>query len=84
MKIEIAANFSKRLRGLMFRRSIASDYGLLFINSRRVHSCFMKCPITVVYLDEEFNMLDLELLKPWKLGKKLGKQGIYWRLLKII
>lgn len=71
MQIEIATSFVRRLRGLMFQKNIRVDYGLLFPNSKRVHSCFMFDDITVVYLDELFNILDAEILKPWKLGKKV-------------
>ncbi len=71
MQIEIATSFIRRLRGLMFQKNIRVNYGLLFPNSNRVHSCFMLDEITVVYLDENFNVLDLEILKPWKLGKKV-------------
>ena len=71
MQIEIATSFFRRLRGLMFQKNIRVNYGLLFPNSNRVHSCFMFDDITVVYLDELFNILDVEILKPWKLGKKV-------------
>ncbi|HEY4543435.1 MAG TPA: DUF192 domain-containing protein [Tissierellaceae bacterium] len=71
MQIEIATSFVRRLRGLMFQKDVKTNYGLLFPNSNRVHSCFMLDEITVVYLDENFNVLDLEILKPWKLGKKV-------------
>ncbi|NPV30536.1 MAG: DUF192 domain-containing protein [Firmicutes bacterium] len=52
--IEIAGALFKRLRGLLGRSSIPSGEGLLIVPCRAVHTWFMRFPIDVVFLDEDF------------------------------
>lgn len=65
--------FLCRLRGLMFRASIAPDEGLLFVFPRAsrldsaIHMLFMRFPIAVVWLDDAGQVVDTALAKPWRL-----------------
>lgn len=68
---KIAGTFWTRLKGLMFRESLAEKQGILFLNCQRVHTFFMKFDICVIYLDKEFNIIYHEILKPGKLGSKI-------------
>lgn len=70
-KVEIAGNFWSRFRGLMFKDELPEDEALLFLNCSRVHTFFMKFNICVIYLDKDFNIIDYEVLKPWKIGSKI-------------
>ena len=70
MKIRWADNFYKRLKGLMFTKSISEDEGLLLKNCKQVHSFGMKYDIAVYYLDKNYKIIDYELLKRNKAGKK--------------
>lgn len=54
LDVELADNFLKRLRGLMFRRQLPEGCGLLLAPCNSVHMLFMRFPIDVVYLDENF------------------------------
>ena len=72
MDIEVANSFFKRLRGLMFKENYGKNKGMLFLKTRQVHSFFMKFDIYVVYLDKDFKVLDLELLRPGKIGRKIS------------
>ncbi len=71
MKLKIADNFLKRFKGLMFKDGLDDDQALLFTNTSRIHTSFMKFPIAVHYLDENFHTIDYEIINPWKIGKKV-------------
>jgi uncharacterized membrane protein (UPF0127 family) len=63
-----------RLRGLMFRRSLAEDEGLIFVYGREsvletsIHMLFMAFPIAAIWLDAEGRVVDKALAKPWRLA----------------
>lgn len=67
-QIEVAADFWQRFCGLMGRKQLADGTGLLLKNCSSIHTCFMKFPIDVVYLDRNFKVLNYETVRPWKLG----------------
>lgn len=67
-KYEIADTFFKRFKGLMLRKSISKN-GLLLMNCSSIHTCFMRFEIEAIYLDEDYNIIYIENIKPWKLGK---------------
>lgn len=69
--IEIVGGFWTRFKGLMFRKSIKLDEAMLFLNCSRVHTCFMKFDICIIYLDKYFNIIYYEVLKPWRIGSKV-------------
>lgn len=54
LEIEIADGFLKRLLGLMGRKKIPQGRGLLLLPCNSVHMLFMRFPIDVVYVDENF------------------------------
>jgi uncharacterized membrane protein (UPF0127 family) len=65
-------SFLCRLRGLMFRRSLSANEGLLFvlehesiINSS-IHMMFMNFDISVIWLDARLMVVDKCLAKRWK------------------
>ena len=68
-KVEEAADFMSRLRGLMFRKGLPDGGGLLLRNCGAIHCCFMRFTIDVVYLDGQMNVIDKETVRPWRLGK---------------
>ncbi|MFW5649595.1 MAG: DUF192 domain-containing protein [Candidatus Alkaliphilus sp. MAG34] len=70
MKVKFADTFLKRLKGLMFTSS-QPETPLLLVPGSRVHSCFMKFAIDVVYLDKNNVILGKEKLNPWKLGTRI-------------
>lgn len=67
-------SFGCKLRGLMFRRELPPGEGLLFVENRTsrvdasVHMLFMAFPIAVVWLDEDFRIVDQTLARPWRLA----------------
>lgn len=65
-------SFYGRLRGLMFRRSIAQNEGLLMIQPHAdrvnagIHMFFMNFDITVVWADTSLRVVDVCLAKRWR------------------
>jgi len=70
-KLEIADTFRSRLKGLLGKKSISKDYGLLLIPCGSIHMFFMKFPIDVFFLKKTgggFEVLKIvRNLKPWRL-----------------
>ena len=69
--IPVADTFSKRLWGLMGKGVRTDGDGLFLADCARVHTCFMKCSIDVLYLGSDLQVLDVETLVPWRMGKKV-------------
>jgi uncharacterized protein len=66
LRAEVADTFWSRLRGLMGRKNIPADYGLLLLPCNSVHMCFMRFAIDVIYLDKEWKILKIVRgLPPW-------------------
>jgi uncharacterized protein len=67
LKVEVAATDADREKGLMFRRSLGANEGMLFIFTEpEYHSMWMKntlIPLSVAFVDKEgviLNILDME------------------------
>lgn len=59
--------------GLMFARSLADAHGLLFRPARGMHTHFMRFPIDLIYLDEEFTIRAIrEAMVPWRFDFRLA------------
>ena len=72
--IRVAEGFGQRLRGLMFSANLPPDAGLLLTDCASVHTCFMRFPIDLVYLDKRGVVKQLvPRLKPWRAS--IGKRG---------
>jgi uncharacterized membrane protein (UPF0127 family) len=67
-------SFWCRLRGLMLRRDLPEDEGLLFVYGREsrmdtsIHMLFMFFAIATVWLDKDGRVVDKVLAKPWRLA----------------
>ena len=65
-------NFWCHFKGLMLRRSLPEDEGLLFIFPREsvagttIHMLFMLFSIAAVWIDNDGNVVDAKLAKPWR------------------
>lgn len=66
--VVIADNYFSRLRGLMFRKEMGMDEGLLLKNCGSIHCCFMFFPIDVIYLNNRMEVLKVETVRPWRVG----------------
>jgi uncharacterized membrane protein (UPF0127 family) len=68
-RVEIARTFSKRLIGLMGRRTLVKGQGLYFPGCASIHSFFMKFSIDVLFLDEDMRITKkIDSLRPWRVA----------------
>ena len=66
--------FLCQFRGLMFRRDLAADEGLLLVQKREnrtesaIHMLFMLIDLTVVWIDASYHIVDVKLAQRWHLA----------------
>lgn len=71
-KIKIADSFTKRLKGLMFRKDPLVEEGLWITPCNSIHMCFMHFPIDAVFINQTGRIVTMvEDLKPWKFVKPI-------------
>ncbi len=76
-------SFWCHFKGLMLRRSLPDDEGLLFVFRRQnvaettIHMLFMLFPIAAVWLDQDGCVVDAKLAKPWRLVIAPAKAAKY-------
>jgi uncharacterized protein len=68
LKIEIADNFSSRQKGLMYRKNLDSDSGMLFIfNSPDILSFWGKntyIPLDIAFIDDNKKIISIKEIIP--------------------
>ncbi len=70
-RVKWCASFGTKLRGLMFRRSIADDEGLVLAESRSsiaatsIHMFFVPFDIAAIWLDDDARIVHTALAKAW-------------------
>ena len=69
ISVKVANRFYLRFCGLMFKKSIDQNSGLLLIPCSSIHMFFMRFAIDAVYLDRSFRVVGKETISPWKIGK---------------
>ena len=64
----------------MFRKRLDREEGLLIELSlgKSIHSFFMRFPIDLIFLDENFTVVELTTLKPWRFYTP--KEKVKWVL----
>ena len=68
-QLRIADGFGSRLAGLQFRRPLPPDAGLLLVPCNSVHTCFVRFPVDVVFLDDRGCVSAVrQHLRPWRLA----------------
>ena len=77
--LEIASSVSKKTRGLMLRKALASDSGILMLfEYDRKHEIWMfamRFPIDIVFIDKNKRIVDIKhSVKP------MGKNPKTWRI----
>ena len=67
----VADSFRLRLRGLLGRKSLGGDEGLLLVGSPSIHTSFMKFPIDALFLSRELEVIAVRPeLKPWRISSR--------------
>lgn len=73
-RVRTAYHFIHRLKGLMFDRTLPVEETLHIKPCRSIHTCFMRFPIDVVYLDHNLEIVHLEMnVKPYRFGKTIKR-----------
>jgi uncharacterized membrane protein (UPF0127 family) len=71
-RVKWCASYWCKFKGLMLRRNLPEDEGLLFVYSREskmdttIHMMFMRFPIATIWLDTNGSVVDKVLAKPWR------------------
>ena len=66
---EVADSFARRFRGLMLRTELPAGGGLLIRPTGSVHTCFMRFPIDIVFLDRDLRVVKIaEAVRPWRMA----------------
>jgi uncharacterized membrane protein (UPF0127 family) len=72
LNVSLCESFLCKLRGLMFRKAIHEEEGLVFdlqsdsrINAA-IHMFFMRFDITVIWVDSNNSVVDVQLAKRWR------------------
>ncbi len=72
MRIFIARSMISKIIGLMFKRDFEDVLVIVMPFSSKlngIHTCFMRFPIDVYFLDESGELVDKRLnVKPWNIG----------------
>ena len=66
--IEVAANATQKVKGLLDRECLEDGQGLLFKGAGSLHTLFMRFPIDVIYTDKHGKVVKLaRAVRPFKL-----------------
>lgn len=84
LTVEIADTAEKKMTGLMFRKELGKDEGMLFVfESPKRPAFWMKntlLPLSLAYIDEKGVILQLEDLKPGNLVPVEAKEKVLYAL----
>ncbi|MBA2360392.1 MAG: DUF192 domain-containing protein [Actinobacteria bacterium] len=65
------------MRGLLGRRSLPSDQGILLKPAASIHTFFMRFPIDAVFLDREHRVVGIERdVRPWRTVGRRGSHAV--------
>jgi len=66
-RLQLAATFWTRFRGLQFRSELPPDEGLLIVPCRSIHTHWMRFAIDVIMIDPEGSVLQVRrAVRPWR------------------
>jgi uncharacterized membrane protein (UPF0127 family) len=76
-RCSVADSFLTRLRGLLGRRELPRDEGLLINPGSSIHTWFMRFPIDVVFLDRDLRVVGVAAdVRPWRLRWRKGARQV--------
>ena len=68
IRAEVAADFASRAQGLMYRKAMQSNAGMLFVfDEAATHCMWMKntlIPLSVAFIDEQGGVINIEDMAP--------------------
>ena len=84
IRAEVASTEAQREQGLMFRRELPKNNGMLFVFDRPARSCmWMKntsLPLSVAFIDANGTILNIEKMEPFTLDSHCSKGWIRYAL----
>jgi uncharacterized protein len=76
-RCKVAETPLTRLRGLLGRSGLRPDEGLLIRPTSAIHTCFMRFPIDVVFLDRDLVVVGIRThLGPWRVAARRGAKAV--------
>ena len=76
-RCKVAETPLTRLRGLLGRSGLRPDEGLLIRPTSAIHTCFMRFPIDVVFLDRDLVVVGVRThLRPWRVAAWRGAKAV--------
>lgn len=73
----VAETALTRLRGLLGRSRLRAEEGLLIRPTSAIHTCFMRFPIDVVFLDRQLVVVGVVThLRPWRFAARRGAKAV--------
>lgn len=83
-RVKYCESFLCRLRGLMFRKRLEPDDGLLLVQGKRdsridtsIHMLFVPFDLTVVWINAEMTVVDKIIAKAWRPAYAPAKPARY-------
>lgn len=67
----VVDTFTEKFFGLMGKKNLDCDEGLMLMHCSSIHCFFMKIPIDAVYLSKGMRILGMETISPWHVGKRI-------------
>ena len=84
IRAEVASTDAQREQGLMFRRKLPKNNGMLFVFDRPARSCmWMKntpLPLSVAFIDADGTILNIEEMEPFTLESHCSQGWIRYAL----
>lgn len=76
-KAQLASSFFQKFKGLMGRKKLGKSEGLLLLSCNSIHTCFMRFPIDVVFLNMDHEVISMRKgVRPWRMVKQVRKAYI--------
>lgn len=84
IKAEVAANEAQRQKGLMHRRKMGANEGMIFVFDNNTPVCmWMKdtlIPLSVAFIDASSRIVNIEDMEPQKLDSHCAKEPVTYAL----
>ena len=81
---EVAADHASRATGLMHRRSLASNHGMLFVFQEKSPQCFWMrntlIPLSIAFLDDDGRIVNIEDMAPMTENSHCSKEPVRFAL----
>jgi uncharacterized membrane protein (UPF0127 family) len=81
---EVAADHASRATGLMFRRSLAPNHGMLFVFQDKSPQCFWMrntlIPLSIAFIDDDGRIVNIEDMAPMTETSHCSKEPVRFAL----